>query len=176
MAGSHADPGADRSLSAARGAGGGRWRVLYDADCGLCTWLLAIILRRDRVEQLETVALQRPEAADLLADLTPAERMASWHLLSPDGERFSAGEALGPLLRELPRGRLPAAVLARFPGLVNRSYRWVADHRTRLSRWVPASAKRRAADLVREREELFSPRACRRSRAAPGSPRRPTPR
>src|SRR5213595_137897 len=59
------------------------WAVIYDADCGFCKWLLAGVLRWDRAARLRPLALQRPEAGDLVADLTPAERMASWHLISP---------------------------------------------------------------------------------------------
>ena len=127
------------------------WAVLYDADCGLCTWLLSVLLRWDRSGRLHPIALQRPEAGDLLRELTPAERMASWHLISPTGERLSGGAALPPLLRALPAGRLPAAVCERFPGLTDRGYRLVADHRSKLSRWLPSSAKRRARQRVHER-------------------------
>src|SRR6187200_1349141 len=53
-----------------------RWVVLYDADCGLCKWLLSGLLRWDRTARLHPIALQRSEAADLLRELTPSERMA----------------------------------------------------------------------------------------------------
>jgi predicted DCC family thiol-disulfide oxidoreductase YuxK len=128
------------------------WLVLYDGDCGLCKWLLAWLLRFDRAGRLRPLALQRPEADALLADLDPAERMASWHLVSPDGARTSAGAALPSLLGLLPGGRLPAAVFGRFPRLTSAGYRWVAAHRTGISRFVPRGAKRRADERVRERE------------------------
>lgn len=128
------------------------WTVLYDSDCGFCKWLLAILLRWDRAARLRPIALQRPEAADLLADLEPTARMRSWHLISPAGERRSGGDAIPPLLKLLPGGRLPAAAFARFPRLTDRSYRWVAEHRSHLSRLVPMRAKRRAGDRVRQRE------------------------
>jgi predicted DCC family thiol-disulfide oxidoreductase YuxK len=126
--------------------------VLYDGDCGLCKWLLAWLLRFDRAGRLQPIALQRPEAEALLADLDPAERMASMHLVSPGGMRASAGDALPPLLRLLSGGRLPAAVLERFPRLADAGYRWVAAHRIGLSRFVPRRAKERAAERVRGRE------------------------
>ena len=130
-----------------------RWSVLYDADCGFCNWLLSALLRWDRDARLHPIALQRPEADDLLQELTPAERMASWHLISPTGERRSGGAALPPLLSELPAGRLAGACLARFPRLTDHGYRWVAEHRSQLSKWVPSSAKRRAGQRVRQREQ-----------------------
>ena len=127
--------------------------VLYDADCGFCKWLLAGLLRWDRAERLRPLALQRPGADELLLDLGPAERMASWHLISPTGARRSGGAALAPLLRLLPGGRVPAATFARFPRLTERGYRWVAEHRSQLSRWVPTSSKRHASERVRQREQ-----------------------
>ena len=127
--------------------------VLYDADCGFCKWLLAGLLRWDRAVRLRPLALQRPEADELLSDLGPAERMASWHLISPTGTRRSGGAAVAPLLRLLPRGRVPAAAFARFPQLTERGYRWVAEHRSQLSGWVPTSFKQHASDRVRQREQ-----------------------
>ena len=134
------------------GDSGCRWAVLYDADCGLCTWLLSALLRWDRSGRLHPIALQRHDADDLLRELTPAERTASWHLISPTGERCSGGAAVPPLLRALPGGRLPAACSERFPGLTDRGYRWVAAHRSQLSRWLPSSAEQRARRRVHERE------------------------
>ena len=43
-----------------------RWAVLYDADCGFCKWLLSALLRWDRAARLHPIALQRPEADELL--------------------------------------------------------------------------------------------------------------
>lgn len=129
-----------------------RWVVLYDADCGFCKWLLSALLRWDGAARLRPLALQRSEAGSLLQGLTPADRMASWHLISPSGERHSGGSAVAPLLRMLPAGRLPAAGFARCPGLTERGYRWIAEHRSQLSRLVPSKAKERAGQHVDRRE------------------------
>jgi predicted DCC family thiol-disulfide oxidoreductase YuxK len=110
------------------------WLILYDADCGFCRCSLSLLLRWDRAGRLRPVALQHPDADELLSDMLPAERMDSWHLISPDGGRWSGGGAVVPLLRLLPGGAAPAAVFARFPRLTDRGYRWVADHRSQLSR------------------------------------------
>jgi predicted DCC family thiol-disulfide oxidoreductase YuxK len=114
----------------------GGWTVIYDDGCAFCLRLLSVLLRWDRAGRLHPVALQRSEADRLLPDLTPAERMASWHLISPAGERHSGGSAVAEILRLLPGGRLPAAGCARFPRLTDRAYRWVAEHRSLLSRWI----------------------------------------
>jgi predicted DCC family thiol-disulfide oxidoreductase YuxK len=121
-----------------------RWAVFYDSDCGFCRWSLAQLLALDRRQRLRPVALGTSEADALLSDLDPEARAASWHLVSPDGRRWSAGAAAPPLLRLLPGGHGPAAVLARAPRLTERGYRWVAEHRSALSRLIPEHAKRRA--------------------------------
>src|SRR5712672_1353059 len=97
-----------------------RWVVLYDADCGFCRWSLGRLLALDRRRRLRPVALGTEQADALLAGLDPQRRAASWHLVSPDGRRWSAGAAAAPLLRLLPGGRLPARVLAAAPRLTER--------------------------------------------------------
>jgi predicted DCC family thiol-disulfide oxidoreductase YuxK len=111
-------------------------------------WLLGLLLRWDRDRRLRPIPLQGPEAEAQLADLAPEERMASWHLISPEGRRRSGGAAIAPLLRLLPGGGPPAAVFERFPDLTARGYRWVAENRSALSRWVPAAAKARARERL----------------------------
>jgi predicted DCC family thiol-disulfide oxidoreductase YuxK len=142
------------------------WTVLYDRDCGFCRWSLAQLLAVDRNSQLRPVALGTPEADALLADLTPEERAASWHLVSPDGRRWSAGAAAPPLLSLLPGGRFPAAALESAPQATDWAYRWVADHRSTFSRLIPATAKRRADARITRSE-----RAGRADASPPGASR-----
>lgn len=125
--------------------------VIYDADCGFCRWCLAVLLRGDRDRALRPLPLGTAEADRLLADLTPKERAASWHLIldAPScASRFTAGAALAPVLSLLRGGRLPAALFARFPRATERGYRWVADHRGLLGRFVPARARRWADRVI----------------------------
>jgi predicted DCC family thiol-disulfide oxidoreductase YuxK len=128
-----------------------RWTVIYDPDCGFCRTATAAILRADRRRVLRPLALGTPEADRLLADLTPELRAGSWHLISPDGHRESAGAAGPPLLRLLPGGSGPAAALAAAPGATERAYRWVADHRSTFSHSLPAAVKDRATRLIERR-------------------------
>ena len=116
-----------------------------------CARALACLLRWDRASCLRPMALQRPAAQELLADLSPAERMASWHLISPRGPRLSGGAAPPPLLRLLPGGKIPARAFARFPAVTDRGSRWVAEHRSQLSSFVPNGVKQRAGERVRGR-------------------------
>ena len=129
----------------------GDWTVIYDGDCGICKTLLAMLLRADRHRRLTPLALGTPTADALLHELTPEQRNASWHLVDPAGHVESAGAAAPPLLGLLPAGALPGKLLAHFPRQTEQAYRAVADNRSAISRWIPSSVKRRAADAVRRR-------------------------
>jgi predicted DCC family thiol-disulfide oxidoreductase YuxK len=118
--------------------------LVFDADCRFCRRALERVLALDRRRRLRPVALQDPEADELLAALAPEERAASWHLVAEDGRVFSAGAAFPPLLRLLPGGR-PLAVLAeRFPGATERGYRLAARNRGRLGRLRSGRSRGRA--------------------------------
>lgn len=119
-----------------------RPRLYYDEDCGFCRWTLAWVLRWDRRRRLRPVPIESPEGDRELGDLGEA-RLESWHLVR-DGERWSGGRAFAPLLDELPGGRVLAPVARRLEWLLMPGYRWVANHRDRLSNLVPAGSKRRA--------------------------------
>ncbi len=129
-----------------------RWTLLYDADCGFCKAIVSGVLAWDRHNRIVPRAIQGAEAEKLLSNLSPEQRLASVHLISPDGERLSAGSVPAPLLRLLPGGAVPALGFARSPRLTSRAYDWVADHRSQISRAVPATIKRRASASVSRAE------------------------
>ncbi|HET9010909.1 MAG TPA: DUF393 domain-containing protein [Gemmatimonadaceae bacterium] len=122
--------------------------VLYDADCGFCRWTLATLLAWDRKARLRPVAIQSPESQALLRDVPPELRLASAHAVTPEGRVYSGGAAAEHVARMLPGGAPFAAAARAFERPVDRGYRWVADHRTGLSRFVPARAKDRAAARI----------------------------
>jgi predicted DCC family thiol-disulfide oxidoreductase YuxK len=119
---------------------GGRAVVLYDPDCGFCKWSLDRILAWDRPGRLRAAPIQSAEGERLLAGLSPQERLGSWHLVTADGTRYSGGAAAEPLARLLPAGRPLAAVFHAFPGLTERTYRYVAAHRDRWARLLRIDA------------------------------------
>jgi predicted DCC family thiol-disulfide oxidoreductase YuxK len=114
--------------------------ILYDRDCGFCRWSMAKILHWDRRDALRPVALQDPEADRLLPALDHETRMASWHLVSPNGRVHSGGAAAAPLLRLLPGGRPLASLAAAMPKTTDRLYRFVARHRDQLGRMLGTQA------------------------------------
>ena len=73
---------------------------------------------------------------NLLAGVDESLRLDSWHFVSGDGEVHSAGDAFGPLLRELPRGSRLARLFELSPALTERGYRFVASRRTPLGKLV----------------------------------------
>ncbi|MFN3284836.1 MAG: thiol-disulfide oxidoreductase DCC family protein [bacterium] len=124
------------------GASSEAYVLLYDADCGFCRWAVGRVLRWDRGGQVRPCALQDPEATRWLAGLPQEVRMASWHLVDPQGRVASGGRAVAPLLRLLPFGAPLAALAHAFPGMVDAAYRWVARHRSKLGRLVRGSSCR----------------------------------
>jgi predicted DCC family thiol-disulfide oxidoreductase YuxK len=103
--------------------------ILFDSRCSFCRRSVSRLLAWDRRGRLRPVALQDPEADELLGGMDAEQKMASWHLVTADGRVYSAGAAFPPLLRLLPGGRPLAAVAAAFPGLTERAYRYVARTR-----------------------------------------------
>ena len=124
--------------------------VIYDGDCGFCRWTLAKLLAWDRRRALRPVALQEPEAAELLAGMPVAEREASWHLVA-GGEVRSGGAALAPVLRLLPGGGAPARLADRIPGAIARAYGFVAGHRVAFGKLVSSGMRRRAEARIASR-------------------------
>jgi predicted DCC family thiol-disulfide oxidoreductase YuxK len=125
--------------------------LLYDRDCGFCRWCLGKVLAWDRRATLRPVAIQTEEADRLLQGMPETERLASWHLVRPDGAVRSAGAAFPELFRLLPGGGPLAALTARAPRATDRAYRWVAGNRSRWGKLVTDSAKRRADRRIEDR-------------------------
>ena len=107
--------------------------ILYDADCGVCKFILARILELDR-GKYRPLALQDPRSAELLPGKAEEERLRSFHIVDPDGTVHSAGDGLAELIPGL----------SRFPQLASRAYWLVAGNRTRLGKLLPDAARRQA--------------------------------
>jgi predicted DCC family thiol-disulfide oxidoreductase YuxK len=109
-----------------------RAAVLYDRDCGLCTWSAERLRAWDGPrERLRFVPLQSPEADELLGSMDHDRRYASWHVAA-DGELRSAGAAAVPVLRRLRGGAPLAWLVERLPRTTELAYRAVTARRGRL--------------------------------------------
>lgn len=145
-------------VQAREGADATRAIVLYDSDCGFCQWLLAKVLAADRGRLLVPLPLQDPQAARLLSGLSASERMASWHLIAPDGRRYSAGAAVAPLAALLPGWRPVRWLATALPRTTERGYAFVARNRGAFGRLTRrrAPAARRYVE-ARRRASASSP-------------------
>ena len=118
-------------------------RLLYDADCGFCKFVVARVLELDRGRRWHPVALQDPMAAELLPGLGSEERLRSFHVVAADGTVHSAGDGLAEVM--------PA--LRRFPRIASRLYWLVAGNRDRLGKLIPGFARRQADRRIRARTD-----------------------
>jgi predicted DCC family thiol-disulfide oxidoreductase YuxK len=125
--------------------------LLYDEDCGFCRFSVALVLAWDRRRRLRPVPIQGEEGQRLLAAQPPSERLASAHVIEPDGSVRSGGALAGPVLERLPGGGPLATLAERSPRATERVYRLVADHRGALGRLVPTRAKTWADRLIAAR-------------------------
>lgn len=122
--------------------------VLYDEDCGFCRYTLALLLRLDRRGRLLPAAIQGADGRRLLRHLEADERLASAHVVTPEGRVYSGGDAAVPILRELPLGTPVATVAAALRTPTRWVYGRVADNRTRLGRFVGAERRDRATQAI----------------------------
>jgi predicted DCC family thiol-disulfide oxidoreductase YuxK len=117
-----------------------------------------MLLVWDRRRRLVPLTLQEPAAKRLLAELTPEQRMATWHLVAATGERYSGGAARAPLFELLPAGQPLARLAARFPAVAARVYDAVSRRRSQLAKLIPRRLHVLAARTLRERTQLTSDR------------------
>lgn len=102
-------------------------RLVYDDDCGFCTWCARLADRAGDVDPVGFSELTPDQRARL-----PDDYETCAHLLADDAV-YSCGEAIEQaLVRVSVAFRVAVAVLSLLPGyprLRERCYRWAADHR-----------------------------------------------
>lgn len=125
--------------------------VLYDGDCGFCKACMGLLLVWDTRRRLYPATIQGPEGRTLLRSLPAAERLASAHLVTGDGELISGAKGAPVLLRQLPGGSWLAWLSARTMPLVGAGYRAVTKSRSLLGRFVTAGCLARADQRISER-------------------------
>jgi predicted DCC family thiol-disulfide oxidoreductase YuxK len=92
--------------------------LLFDRDCGICSaftrWIHALDLRR-RV-RLHTIQSSR----DLLRGIPEERVLDAFHMVSPDGQVRTGGDAVPLLIQALPMGEGIARVVSDSPPLMSR--------------------------------------------------------
>ncbi len=112
--------------------------LLYDSNCRFCRWTARLVDRLDRDDELALLPMLDPEAAALLHTLPPEEHYTTWHLVLLDGTVVGRGVGGRALLDAMRLTRPLARVLGLVPDAVlERVYRIVARHRSRLGQLIP---------------------------------------
>jgi len=81
--------------------------LLYDADCGVCTFAKRIVIAFDWRRRIEAVPLQDPRTDRLLAGMDEAARWATFHVVR-DGRTAGGGDGLLEVGGLLLNDRVPA--------------------------------------------------------------------
>lgn len=124
--------------------------MFYDDDCGVCRWLLVRLLGWDRAHRLEPVPLDDPRADRWLGHMSREQRMASWHLVTPERRLLSGGDAVPHLMRLLPAGAPLGLLTAAAGPLTNAAYALVAANRVTLGRLLGEGARERTRRQIAE--------------------------
>lgn len=113
----------------------GRYTVVYDGACNVCTRLANVLRRWNRADELIEVVPSQTPGLHARFPWIPARAYAeSLQLVAPDGTTWQGATAVEQLLDILPRGRFVSWVF-RIPfarRLADRFYRWFARNRYRL--------------------------------------------
>ena len=133
-----------------RNIGEGTLVVLYDAHCGFCAVMVAMLLTWDRAKRLDAVAIQSTRGDELLLDVGRQDRLQSWHLVDGGGVLRSGGAAVPIVFAALPGGAPIARILSLSPPMTSRAYEWVAGHRVLLGGLFKARPRAWAARVIAE--------------------------
>jgi predicted DCC family thiol-disulfide oxidoreductase YuxK len=117
--------------------------VMYDRDCGFCTWSADWIRRADRAGRLRIVALQDAPLDPALAPIAAERDLGcALHAVDERGVVHAGGDAVLSIQERLPGGALITA-WRRLPGaaeLAEWVYAVAARNRDLLGRLVGAEA------------------------------------
>ncbi len=109
--------------------------VVIDGHCGMCARSARLLLRLDRSDRVEVIASQVPGVRERFG-LSVAQTDAKVWAIPDGGEPIGGARAIGLVLSTARGSRWPLWPW-RVPGvpwLLDRIYRFVADHRG----WFPA--------------------------------------
>jgi predicted DCC family thiol-disulfide oxidoreductase YuxK len=102
---------------------------VFDGCCGFCTRAIQMVLRWDRRSRVRALPMQGPRVLQLTG-LTREQALHEAWWIGADGARHGGAGAMAAAASAVTR--LPFLRVYRLPGLrqvLDRAYRWVADHR-----------------------------------------------
>lgn len=102
----------------------GGYVLAYDADCGPCTRFRRVVGFLDAGRRISFISLTQADRDGVLDQVPAVMRHRSFHLAIPGGRVLSGAEAIPPLVRVLPAGRVVSRAMATAPG-VPRTVRFV---------------------------------------------------
>lgn len=109
-----------------------RFVLLFDSDCGICSFFARAVKLIDLGGRIEAVPLSAPRADPWFAHASKEDRFGSFHVVRPSGERTSRGRALVALIGALPLGAGLARFVSAMPsaiGAAERLYDLVVRYR-----------------------------------------------
>jgi predicted DCC family thiol-disulfide oxidoreductase YuxK len=112
----------------------GRWTVVFDGECGMCTRSVERLRAWDTEERFETVSYQAPEVVGRFPQISLREFQESVQLIGPTGQRWEGADAVARILDLLPRTQ-PLSRIFDIPlvrPVARLVYRWIARNRGRL--------------------------------------------
>lgn len=112
--------------------------IVFDGDCGICTWTIEWVNRLDRKKRFGCVSFHEVDLSSLSPNLTREQCEREMVVVTRAGTIVAGGDAVRYISRRLPLMRLVWPLMAA-PGLralVDRLYVWVAGNRHRISRLV----------------------------------------
>lgn len=132
-------------------------KVLYDGECGFCSFCLALLLRLDWRRRLRPITIQEAEGQRLLGPVPESERLLRAHVVTSDGTVLSGAEAMPAICRQLPRGRRLAALLASTMPLTRLLYGLLTSVRSMLGSMLPPCWGRWALNVIADRRRGTTP-------------------
>lgn len=109
---------------------------------------MAWVLRRDARHVLVAVPIQSTRGCELLAAISPNERLRSAHAIAADGRLCSGGAAVAAVLSATERTRALGQLTRALPRTTALLYSVVAARRTSFGRLIGATSRRRADELL----------------------------
>ncbi len=126
--------------------------VLYDSECGLCTWARGWLCRQPMYLELVFVPAGSARAHHLFPDLSQAGPVEELVVISDEGGVYRSASAWIMCLYALQDYREWALRLARphLKPLARQAFALLSKHRRRVSRWFDLESEAQMVEMLRK--------------------------